>query len=272
MLYFGIIGYPIGHSASPAMHNSVFESLGIEAIYLKFEVKPEDLKEAIFGARALGFRGFNVTIPYKEAVLKYIKPVGIAKRIGAVNTIVFPELEGYNTDAIGAIRALESAGVDVEGKVALVVGAGGAGRAIAFALAERGCVVVVTNRTESRGLKLAEDVRKVGKCVFHPYNRLEELKGNVDIIVNATPLGMKGFESKLPIPEVLVEKNVVVFDTVYNPPETPLIRLALERGCKVVYGVDMLVHQGAEALKIWLGIDPPLDVMKNAVLSALRSQ
>ncbi len=270
MLYFGIIGYPIGHSASPAMHDSAFKALGIDAIYLKFEVKPEELKDAIYGAKALGFKGFNVTIPHKEAVLEYVKPVGIAKRIGAVNTIKFPELEGYNTDAIGAMRALESAGVEVDGKVALVVGAGGAGRAIAFALADRGCTVIVTNRTESRGLKLAEDVRKVGGCIFHPYDRLEELAGNLDIIVNATPLGMKGFESKLPVPESLI-KDVIVFDTVYNPLETPLIKLAKKRGCKVVYGIDMLVYQGAEAFKIWLGIDPPVDVMKRGALEALRS-
>ncbi len=271
MLYFGIIGYPIGHSVSPAMHNSAFEHLGIDAIYLKFEVKPEDLRDAILGARALGFRGFNVTIPHKEAVLKYVEPVGIAKMIGAVNTLLLPELKGYNTDAYGAMEALRRAGVDVEGKRALVVGAGGAGRAIAFALAEKGAYVIVTNRTESRGLKLAEDVRKVGKCVFHPYDRLEELRGNLDIIVNATPLGMKGFESKLPVPEVLIERGCVVFDTVYNPLETPLIKLAKERGCKVVYGIDMLVYQGAEAFKIWLGIDPPVEVMREAALSALRS-
>ncbi len=269
MRCFGIVGYPIGHSVSPAMHNAAFRHLGIDAIYLKFEVKPEDLRDAIFGAKALGFVGLNVTIPYKEKVLKFVKPVGIAELIGAVNTVVVQELEGYNTDAYGAMKALESAGVDVEGKVALIVGAGGAGRAIAFALAERGAKVIVTNRTESRGLKLAEEVRRVGECLFHPYDRIEELKGSLDLIVNATPLGMRGFEQKLPVPESLLE-DVVVFDTVYNPLETPLIRKAKERGCKVVYGIDMLVHQGAEAFRIWTGMDPPVNVMKEAALSALK--
>ncbi len=269
MRCFGIIGYPIGHSVSPAMHNAAFRHLGIDAIYLKFEVKPENLRDAIFGAKALGFVGLNVTIPYKEEVLKFVRPVGIAELIRAVNTVVVQELEGYNTDAYGAMKALESAGVDVEGKVALIVGAGGAGRAIAFALAERGAKVIVTNRTESRGLKLAEEVKRVGECSFHPYDRLEELKGRLDLIVNATPLGMKGFEQKLPVPESLLE-DVVVFDTVYNPLETPLIKKAKERGCKVVYGIDMLVHQGAEAFRIWTGIDPPVNVMKKAALSALK--
>ncbi len=269
MRCFGIIGYPIGHSVSPAMHNAAFRHLGIDAIYLKFEVKPENLRDAVFGAKALGFVGLNVTIPHKEEILKFVKPVGIAKLIGAVNTVVVQKLEGYNTDAYGAMKALESAGVDVEGKIALVVGAGGAGRAIAFALAERGAKVIVTNRTESRGLKLAEDVRKVGECFFHPYDRLEELKGRIDLIVNATPLGMKGFEQKLPVPESLLE-DVVVFDTVYNPLETPLIKKAKERGCKVIYGIDMLVYQGAEAFRIWTGMDPPVNVMREAALSALK--
>jgi len=150
-----------------------------------------------------------------------------------------------------------------------VVGAGGAGRAIAFILAEKGATVVVTNRTESRGLKLAEDVRKVGECIFYPYDKLEDLKGKIDIIINATPLGMKGFEQKLPVPETLIDSNVVVFDTVYNPLETPLIRTAKKKGCKVVYGIDMLVYQGAEAFKIWTGLDAPIDVMKKAAFSAL---
>jgi shikimate dehydrogenase len=269
MQYFGIIGYPIGHSVSPDMHNSAFRHLGIDAVYLKFEVKPEDLRDAIFGAKALGFKGFNVTIPHKEAVLEFVKPVGIAKKIGAVNTIDVPKLEGYNTDAYGALKALESAGVDVEGKIALVVGAGGAGRAIAFILAEKGATVIVTNRTESRGLKLAEEVRKVGDCLFYPLDKLEDLRGKLDVIINATPLGMKGFDQKLPVPESLV-RDVVVFDTVYNPMETPLIRLAKKRGCKVVYGIDMLVYQGAEAFKIWTGLDAPIDVMKRSAMEALR--
>ena len=269
MQCFGIIGYPIGHSVSPAMHNAAFKHLGLDAIYLKFEVKPEDLRDAIFGAKALGFKGFNVTIPHKEAVLEFVKPVGIAKRIEAVNTVDIPNLEGYNTDAYGALKALESAGVDVEGKIALVIGAGGAGRAIAFILAEKGATVIVTNRTESRGLKLAEDVRKVGDCIFYPYNRLEDLRGKIDMIINATPLGMKGFEQKLPVPESIIE-NVIVFDTVYNPLETLLIRTAKKKGCKVVYGIDMLVYQGAEAFEIWTGLDAPIDVMKKAALEALR--
>jgi len=266
---YGVIGYPIKHSVSPAMHNAAFKHLEMDAIYLSFEVKPEELKDAIFGAKALGIIGLNVTIPHKEAILNYIKPVGIAAKIGAVNTVLVRKLEGYNTDAYGAIKALESSGVDVDGKRVLVVGAGGAARAIAFALAERNATIIISNRTESRGLKLAEDVRRVGECIFYPHDKLEDLKGNVDIIINATPLGMKGFPKKIPVPENLIH-NVVVFDTVYNPMETPLISLARKRDCKVVYGIDMLVYQGAEAFRIWTGVEPPVDVMKRAAIEALR--
>ncbi|WP_457550557.1 shikimate dehydrogenase [Archaeoglobus sp.] len=268
MLYFGVIGHPIGHSASPTMHNAVFRTLNIDAVYLPFDVKPENLKDAVYGARALGFKGLNVTIPHKEEVTKYVKPVGLAEKIGAINTLDVPKLKGYNTDAVGALRTLEAYDVDYEGKVVLIVGAGGVARAIAFALAGKS-TLIITNRTASRGLKLVEDVRKYGECIFHPYEKVEDLKGKFDILINCTPLGMKGFKEKLPVPESLIE-NVVVFDTVYNPIETPLIKLAKKRGCKVVYGLDMLVYQGAEAFKIWFGFDPPIDVMSKAVVEFLK--
>lgn len=270
MLYFGVIGHPIGHSASPIMHNTVFKTLGIDAIYLPFDVKPEDLRDAIYGLKALGFKGLNVTIPHKEEITKFVKPVGLAERIGAVNTVDVQSLEGYNTDATGALRTLEANNVDYEDKVVLIVGAGGVARAIAFALAGRS-ILIITNRTASRGLKLANDVRKFGDCIFYPYERIDELRGKFEILINCTPLGMKGFEEKLPVPENLIE-NVTVFDTVYNPIETPLIKLAKKRGCKVVYGLDMLVYQGAEAFKIWFGFDPPMEIMKDAVIKFLKSQ
>ncbi len=268
MKCYGVIGYPIKHSVSPAMHNAAFRHEGIDAIYLAFEVRPEDLKYAVLGARALGIKGLNVTIPHKESILEYVRPTGIARKIGAVNTVAVERLEGHNTDVYGAMRALEEAGVNPEGKIALIVGAGGAAKAIAFGLAERNATVIVTNRTESRGIKLADEVRGAGDCIFHPYSRLEELKGRVDILINATPVGMRGFESKLPVPESIVE-NVVVFDTVYNPMNTPLISLAKKRGCKVVYGIDMLVFQAVEAWKIWFGFEGDAGVMRDAAIKAL---
>jgi shikimate dehydrogenase len=269
MIYLGVIGYPIKHSISPAMHNAALRHLGMDGVYLAFEVRPDELKHAIFGARSLGFKGLNVTIPFKEAVLSFVEPSGIAAKIGAVNTLDLENMVGYNTDAYGAVKALEECDVEVDGKIALVVGAGGAGKAVAFGLIERNATVVITNRTALKGIELAERLRKYGDCIFHPFDRVEELKGKVDLIVNATPLGMMGFDAKLPVPRALLS-NVIVFDTVYNPPETPLIREAKRRGCKVVYGLDMLVYQGAKAFEIWTGYEAPVSIMKVAAMRSLE--
>ncbi len=269
---YGVIGHPVKHSVSPAMHNAAFRAMKIDAVYASFDVKPEDLKKAIEGAKALGIKGLNVTIPHKEEVLKLAKPDELASRIGAANTLKFDEeILAYNTDAYGALKALENAGVGVSGKTVLIIGAGGAARAIAFALVEEGATVVVTNRTEQRGLKLVQDVRKYGECVFVPMSELEKLR--FDILINATPVGMSGYmPGKLPVDSKLIKEGIVVFDTVYNPMETALIRLAKMRGCRVVYGIDMLVHQGARAFEIWTGLSPPFDVMKKAALNALERQ
>ena len=266
---YGVIGYPVKHSVSPAMHNAAFRALGMKAVYASFEVKPEELRAAIEGAKALGIKGLNVTIPHKEEVMKLSKPDELASKIGAVNTLkIGEEIEAYNTDAYGALKALEKAGVGVAGKTFLIVGAGGAARAIAFALVENGATVVITNRTKQRGLKLAQDVRKYGECVFVPMDDLERLK--FDVLINATPVGMNGYmPGKLPVDGKLIREGIVVFDTVYNPMETALIRLAKMRGCKVVYGIDMLVYQGAKAFEIWTGVTPPVDVMKKAAIEAL---
>ncbi|RUM34210.1 MAG: shikimate dehydrogenase [Archaeoglobus sp.] len=267
---YGVIGHPIKHSVSPAMHNAAFRAMGINAVYASFDVKPEDLKKAIEGAKALGIKGLNVTIPHKEEVLKLVNPDELASKIGAANTLKFDkDISAYNTDAYGALKALESAGVGVSGKTVLIIGAGGAARAIAFALVDRGATVAVTNRTEDRGIKLAQDVRKYGDCIFISTTELEKLK--FDILINATPVGMSGYmPGKLPVDGQLIKEGVVVFDTVYNPMETALIKLAKMRGCKVVYGIDMLVYQGVKAFEIWTGLTPPFDVMKRAALNALE--
>ncbi len=264
-MYLGVIGFPIKHSVSPPMHMAAMKELGIEGVYLAFEVKPDLLERAVLGAQALGFKGLNVTIPFKEDVLKFAEPKDYAAKIKAANTLDLETLTAYNTDVYGAMKALEGTNPEV----ALVVGAGGAGKAVALALLEMGATVILTNRTESRGLAAVEMLRKYGNCVFHPFDRLLDLKGKIDLIANATPLGMRGFEAKLPVPAELIDEKVTVFDTVYNPMETPLIRLAKKKGCKVVYGIDMLVFQGAKAFEIWTGKWPPVDVMKDAAIKAL---
>lgn len=268
MLYLGIIGYPISHSISPKIHNAVMEQLKIEGRYLAFEVKPSDLKEAIFGAKALGFTGLNITIPYKEEVLKFVKPIGEAKL--AVNTIDLRKMEGYNTDIYGVEMAFKNAGVDVKNKIALVVGAGGAGKAIALALMKMGARVILTNRTETRGIEAVKELREFGHCIFCPWDKIKELR--VNIIANATPIGMKGFSKGLPIPEDILKTEMIVFDAVYNPPETQLISKAREKGCLVIGGLDMLIYQAEKAFEIWTGIKPPVSLMKKVAMDALNVQ
>jgi shikimate dehydrogenase len=268
MLYLGVIGYPIKHSVSPAMHNAALKHEGIEGVYLAFEVKPDRLRDAILGAKALGFRGLNVTIPFKEGVAEFLELEGDAAKIKTVNTIDLVEMVGYNTDVYGVKAALSE--IDLEDKTALVVGAGGAGKAAALALLEMGSTVIVANRTEEKGREAVEMLRRYGECIFWPLSRVEELKGKVDVVVNATPLGMRGFRAEIPVPTAMLDGVKLVFDTVYNPMETPLIREAKKRGCRVVYGIEMLVHQGAKAFEIWTGIEPDVEVMRGAALRALK--
>jgi shikimate dehydrogenase len=270
MMYLGVVGYPIKHSVSPAMHNAALKRAGIEGIYLAFEVKPEMLEKAVIGAKALGFTGLNVTIPFKEEVAKFVRLEGHAAKLKAVNTVNLRNMVGYNTDVYGVKASFSE--VDVDGKVALVVGAGGAGKAASLALMELGATVVLTNRTESRGLETVEMLRKYGDCMFHLYTRVKELKGKIDILVNATPIGMKGFDQRLPVPEEILQPGMVVFDTVYNPLETPLIMKAKKVGCRVIYGIEMLVHQGTKAFEIWTGVRPDVNVMRKAALEALKKQ
>lgn len=268
MLYLGIIGYPLSHSISPRIHNAVIEELKIDGRYLAFEVKPADLKEAIFGAKALGFTGLNVTIPYKEEVLKFVKPIGEAKL--AVNTIDLRKMEGYNTDIYGVEMAFKSAKVDVNDKIALVVGAGGAGKAIALALMKMGARVILTNRTETRGIEAVKALREFGHCIFCPWEKIKELK--VDLVANATPIGMKGFSSGIPIPEEVLKPGIVVFDAVYNPLETQLIKMAKNKGCIAINGLEMLIYQAEKAFEIWTGIKPPIGLMKKVAMDALKVQ
>ncbi|RLG34812.1 shikimate dehydrogenase, partial [Methanosarcinales archaeon] len=155
---FGVIGDPIGHSLSPEMHNAAYHALGLDCIYLPFHVRAERLRDAIEGAGALGIRGFNVTVPHKVAVMELVEPDLLARKIGAVNTIDFATLKGYNTDVAGITGSLESAGVDLRGKRVLLLGAGGAARAAAFASIEAGCKLVIANRTRSKGEKLADEL------------------------------------------------------------------------------------------------------------------
>ncbi len=263
MEIYGVIGYPIKHSLSPAMHNAAFKHLNYDAIYLAFEVREEKLKNALIGAEALGIRGLNVTIPHKEKVINYFDQSKEVEEIGAANTVDFIRSKCYNTDVYGILKALENSGVKAKGLKILIVGAGGAARAAIYALKENRIYII--NRTKERGIKLAKEFG----CEFVDFENIRNYK--FDLIINATPVGMKGFPDKIPIPDELLKNKPVIFDMVYNPVETKLLRIAKQRGCITVSGVDMLVFQGAKSFEIWTGLKPPVDIMKKTVLELLQS-
>ncbi len=258
---YGVIGYPIKHSLSPIMHNAAFNHLNYDAIYIAFEVKKNELKDALIGAKALGIRGLNVTIPHKESVIGYFKQSKEVEEIRAANTIDLKKEVCYNTDVHGIIESLKNADVWLRGLDVLIIGAGGAAKAAVYALKSNNIYIV--NRTKERGERLAKEFG----CEFLEFDDVERYR--FDLIINATPLGMKGFPDKVPIPLSLLDNKPVVFDFVYNPVETKLIRVAKQKGCKVISGVDMLVFQGAKSFEIWTRIKPPIDVMRKAVLKFL---
>jgi len=258
---YGIIGNPVGHSISPAMHNAAFAALGVNAIYLPFPV--EDLDDFLEAIGALGIRGFSVTIPHKETIFGRLHACDrLAKRLGAVNTVVVRRgrLYGYNTDYVGVLAALRGK-LKLEGCRALLVGAGGGARAAGFALADSGAQVSIYARRANRARQLARAVG--GKAMAKPELRRQEF----DLIVNATPVGMApGHESPLGAGEI---NAPVIFDMVYRPLETPLLRQAARKGCKTISGIEMLVAQGAEQWKLWMGRPAPVRRMRQAALSAL---
>jgi shikimate dehydrogenase len=278
MKVYAVLGDPISHSMSPAMHNAAFGALGMPCTYHAFRVRPSDLKDAIYGAKALGFGGLNLTIPLKEEALKYVEPDPIAARIGAVNTIDLADgITGHNTDGIGAMRALEDAGVTVADRNILIIGAGGAARAIAFQFGYSGGEIVIANRTGERADRLARDVRsglsELGKTPSIEsigLGALPEKIADADILINATSVGMHPDVDATPVPSDLLRPGLAVFDIVYNPRRTRLLLEAEQKGATVIGGVWMLVHHGAEAFSIWTGRKPPVDAMVAAVVRELR--
>jgi shikimate dehydrogenase len=274
-----IIGDPVEHSLSPLMHNAAFKELKLNLVYVAFTVTRSELKEAITSARILGFRGLNVTMPHKNAVMKYLDETdSTAKSIGAVNTILNDEgrLVGFNTDGTGAMRALKENGVSTEGKKLLLLGAGGAGKAIAFQATQEVEEIVILNRTSERAERLAEVLRRnFGKKVRggeFSSERLKEEMRDADILVNATSVGMHPDVNKSLVPRTLLRPNQYVMDIVYSPLETKLVMDAEAVGAKVVSGLEMLLYQGAVSFEIWTNQPAPVEVMKKAALNKLKEQ
>ncbi|MFT4890823.1 MAG: shikimate dehydrogenase [Halobacteriales archaeon] len=272
MQVYALVGNPVGHSLSPPMHEAAYDATGVDARYVTFEPDPEDLDAAIRGADALGVRGLNVTVPFKEQVLEtgVVEPDALADRIGAVNTIDFAgdRPTGHNTDAEGARRALvEQGGADLDDATAVVVGAGGAGRAVAFALADAGAAVSVANRTTERATALADDLPAVADPTGHPLGALADRLEEADVLVNATSVGME--EDASPVPADALHADLTVLDAVYRPPETRLLRDADGAGATTVDGAWMLLYQGAAAFERWTGESAPIDRMNAALRDRL---
>ena len=266
----GLIGHPVEHSFSPPMHNAAFAELGLDYAYVAFDVNPDDLKSAVDGAKSLNIKGFNVTIPHKIEVMQYLDELDeVARLIGAVNTIDFKNLKGYNTDGIGAVRAIEEV-TSIKDKNVVVAGAGGASRAISFYLAKFGAgSMTILNRNANKAKNLAGDVLKsdlIGDVGADSISEIDSYLKDADILVDTTPLGMDPHVNDEPIAKSdAMHDGLVVFDAVYNPNETVLLKEAIKAGAKPVYGIRMLLYQGAESFKIWTGRDAPIDVMQDAL-------
>lgn len=271
---FGLLGWPVGHSHSPAMHNAAAAALGLNWAYVPLPVRPERLGDALRGLVALGLRGVNVTVPHKEAVLPFLDAVYPAARIiGAVNTIVIGDgrLTGFNTDWSGFLADLESFRLALYGRDCLVLGAGGSARAVVYALLRRGCRVTVLARRPEQAQQLVADLGRAFPNVTLQADDLAVAVGVASgldgpIVINTTPLGMAGANVDLsPWPDAPLPPGAFVYDLVYNPRRTRLLQQAEADGRRAANGLGMLVHQAAEAFEIITGRRPDAQVMRAAV-------
>ena len=263
---YGVMGYPVSHSLSPFIHNLGFKELGINAVYGCFEVKPEMLPAAIEGVKALGIKGLSVTVPYKEKIMEFLDEIDeTAQKIGAVNTILNEKgkLIGFNTDWIGILKAFEVSGVDLKEKKVVIVGAGGASKAVVFAVKKAGAKEIeVYNRTFEKAVKLADEFGVIPK-------KWEELKNACgDVIIQTTSVGMNSWES--PVEEQTLANFKIAMDIVYTPLKTKFLSMAEKYG-KIIDGLKMLLYQGIEQFKIWTKKTPPIDfIEKNLYQNILK--
>ena len=260
---YGIMGNPVQHSLSPAMHNAAFAHCRLNAVYVPFPV--EDVEAAVRGFRAMGVRGVSVTIPHKQIVRRYLDEIdSVAAHIGAVNTLHIKDnhILGVNTDWLGANRALRDK-MELEGKTILILGAGGSARALGFGFKEAGAQVMLASRTPVTGKALAETLG----C---PWHNLQELKSlQADALVNATSVGMGENTNVSLVPKDKLPDFPVVTDIVYSPIETRLLREAKEVGCQVVNGLAMLLYQGVAQFELWTGQQAPIHIMHQQLRSGL---
>ena len=280
----GVIGHPIGHSVSPALYAAAFKAAGIDGTYEAWDTPPDTLEGRVNSLRGADFLGANVTVPHKEAIVSLIDSVeGDAQRCGAVNTIVHRDgkLMGHNTDVSGFARALrDDAGFDARGKATMLLGSGGAARAVALALIDAGAsVIYVVARQPRRIERMVVDLKPLtttGTTITWAYwgdgSYLRSL-AQADLVVNCTPVGMKGGSEngRAVIDPALIQPKSLVFDLVYNPVETPTVAAAKARGAKAMSGLGMLVYQAAEAFRLWTGVEGDTRAMLEAGQDALSA-
>ncbi|HHT9153322.1 MAG TPA: shikimate dehydrogenase [Candidatus Hypogeohydataceae bacterium YC40] len=267
MALYGLIGNPVGHSMGPYIHNAAFGELGINAVYLPFKV--ENLKEFVQGFKSLNVQGYSVTIPHKEAIVPHLDGLDpLAREICAVNTVVNKagKLIGYNTDSTAALRELEEGLGDLKGKKVTLIGAGGAARAIAFGLKQREAKITLVNRTNEKARRLAQELG----C---HYKRFEDVtKVDREVLINTTSVGMYPRTDDIPVPLEVFRPGMWVFDIVYNPLQTRLLKEAAERGCHTLDGLKMFLYQAAQQFELWTGHPAPLQLMERVVRERLIQQ
>lgn len=259
-----LIGYPVEHSLSPDMHNSAFEALGLNYCYIALPVHPDFLNSAVEGIRSLNFRGANVTVPHKEKVIAVLDQIDEeAEFIGAVNTIINNKgtLKGYNTDGRGFMKSLEENNIDVDGKDIFIVGAGGAARAIGYYIAQKASNLFISDIDKNKAYSLSMDLRAINRSVF--FTEEKDKLYTSDIIINATPIGLKNGDP-LPFDTERLFSSQIIIDLIYR--DTPALKMAAQTGCKTMNGLGMLLWQGVLAFELWTGISPPVEIMRNSLL------
>ena len=271
----GVLGNPIEHSLSPAIHNAAFQHLGLNYVYLAFRV--ENIQGAVQGIRALGnLRGFSVTIPHKVSSMRYLDEVDpTARHIGAINTIVKTKdtLTGFNTDAAGALQALQQAQVTLSGSQVVIVGSGGAARAIAFGLALNSPIkgLSLLGIEEDERQRLAQDLRQKTSITVDDshldHSSLSQFLKSAHLLIHCTPLGMDPHQDATAVPRELLQPSLTVMDIVYNPLETRLLREARESGCVTIRGLDMFLHQAVAQFELWTSKPAPITVMRRILES-----
>lgn len=264
-----VIGDPIDHSLSPQMFNRAYETMGIDDsyVYIASNVKKNHLPHFIQGVKAMGIRGVSCTIPHKVEVMKHLDQIDeTAKIIGAVNTIVNDQgvLKGYNTDWLGIVNSLEKI-TPIKNKKIALLGAGGTARAVAYGITEKRGKLTVFNRT----IEKAQRLSKIFGCEALPLNKLHQIK-DMDIIINATSVGLTPHENESILPKKIINKNHIVFDCIYNPYETLLLKHAKEQGAIRIHGTEMLLHQGLAQFKLYTGTSAPEDLLRTILLQNIQ--